>query len=147
MNLKHFKHAFGQNAFHFVWKIKYAMDSFKFYGLKAGCQRFIHEVAVKHGCKIYELHVAIDHVHLFVELPPTMSVSRALQLFKGISALGMICSDILLMPCGLERVLLILQSQPASRFHFSFLKKKIPYCYHTQEEFPLPERSVFLFFC
>jgi len=27
-----------------------------------------------------------DHVHLFVEVPPTRSVSKTLQLFKGISS-------------------------------------------------------------
>jgi len=84
--LKHFKHAVGQNAQHFVWKPKYAWDPFKFFGVRVDCERFIHEVAIRHGCEIYELHVAVDHIHLFVELPPTMSVSKALQLFKGYSA-------------------------------------------------------------
>jgi len=86
MNLQSFKHAFGQNAFHFVWKCKYAWDPFQFFGVKVDCERFIGEVALKHGCEIYKLHVAVDHIHLFVELPPTMSVSKALQLFKGYSA-------------------------------------------------------------
>ena len=86
MKLKSFKHAFGQNAFHFVWKPKYAKDPMKFYGVRVDIERFITEVAVKYGCEIYKLHVAVDHVHLFVELPPTMSVSKALQLFKGTSA-------------------------------------------------------------
>ena len=86
MNLQSFSHAFGQNAFHFVWKPKYAMDPFKFFGVKVDCERFITEIAVKNGCKIYKLHVAVEHVHIFVELPATMSVSRALQLFKGYSA-------------------------------------------------------------
>ncbi|MEM2933246.1 MAG: IS200/IS605 family transposase [Candidatus Pacearchaeota archaeon] len=46
----------------------------------------MREVAERHGFGIYELHVAVDHIHLFVEMPPTMSVSKALQLFKGYSA-------------------------------------------------------------
>jgi putative transposase len=58
----------------------------KFYGVRVDVEMFIKEVAVKYRCEIYELHVAVDHVHLFVELPPTMSVSKALQLFKGTSA-------------------------------------------------------------
>ena len=86
MNLQGFKHSFGQNAFHFVWKPKYAMDPFKFFGVMADCDRFLREVAEKHGFKIYELHIGVDHIHLFVEMPTTMSVSRALQLFKGYSA-------------------------------------------------------------
>ena len=86
MNLKSFKHAFGQNAFHFVWKPKYARDPFKFELVRMDCEFFIRQAAFKNGFKIYELHIAVDHVHLFVELPPTMSVSKALQLFKGYSA-------------------------------------------------------------
>ncbi len=86
MNLQSFKHAFGQNAFHFVWKPKYAWDPFKFFMVRIDCERFIHEVAVKQGCEIYKLSVAVDHIHLFVELPTTMSVSKALQLFKGYSS-------------------------------------------------------------
>ncbi len=86
MDLRSTKHAFGQNAFHFVWKPKYAAAPMKFYGVRMDCYRFIREVADRHGFKIYELHVAVDHVHLFVELPTTMSVSKSLQLFKGYTA-------------------------------------------------------------
>lgn len=86
MNLQSFSHALGQNAFHFVWKPKYAMDPFKFYGVRVDCERFLREVAERWSFSIYELHIAPDHVHLFVEVPHTMSVSRALQLFKGYSA-------------------------------------------------------------
>ncbi len=69
MNLKSFSHSFGQNAFHFVWKPKYAKDPMKFYGVRVDVEMFIKEVAVKYRCEIYELHVAVDHVHLFVEPP------------------------------------------------------------------------------
>ena len=86
MNLKSFKHSFGQNAFHFVWKPKYAKDPMKFYGIRMDCERILWAAAARYGCEIYELHVAVDHVHLFVELPPTMSVSKALNLFKGYSS-------------------------------------------------------------
>ena len=86
MDLKSFKHSFGQNAFHFVWKCKYAHYPMKFYGVRMDCEFFIRQAAYRHGFKIYELHIAVDHIHLFVEMPTTMSVSRALQLFKGYSA-------------------------------------------------------------
>mgnify|MGYP001563848047 CR=1 FL=1 len=86
MDLKSFKHAFGQNAFHFVWKPKYARDPMKFTLVRMDIEFFIRKAAYKHGFKVYELTVAVDHIHLFVEMPTTMSVSRALQLFKGYSA-------------------------------------------------------------
>ena len=86
MNIQKFKHAVGQNAFHFVWKPKYAKDPFKFLKLKVLCEEVLREVADKHGFEIYELSVQTDHIHLFVEVPRTMSISKALQLFKGYSA-------------------------------------------------------------
>jgi putative transposase len=86
MDLKSFRHSFGQNAFHFVWKPKYAKDPFKFESVRIDCELFIREAAQKNGFRIYELYVGVDHIHLFVEMPPTMSVSKALQLFKGYSA-------------------------------------------------------------
>ena len=86
MDLRSSKHSFGQNAFHFVWKPKYARDPFKFELVRIDCELFIREAAQRHGFEIYELHVGVDHIHLFVEMPATMSVSKALQLFKGYSA-------------------------------------------------------------
>ena len=60
MDLKSRKHSFGQNAFHFVWKIKYAKDLFKFYGLKMDCEFFLRQVDYRRKVKIYELHEAIN---------------------------------------------------------------------------------------
>ena len=81
-----FSHGVGQNAFHLVWKPKYAMDPFKFEIVRKHCEQFLREIAELHNITIFELHVEIDHIHLFVDLPPVMSVSRALQLLKGGSA-------------------------------------------------------------
>jgi putative transposase len=69
-----------------VWKPKYAKDPFKFDLVRKDCEQFLREIAQQYGFEIYELHVMPDHVHLFVEIPPTMCVSKALQLFKGISS-------------------------------------------------------------
>lgn len=33
--------------------------------------------------KIEELNIQIDHVHLLIQLKPTISVSKAVQLLKG----------------------------------------------------------------
>lgn len=84
--LTNFNHGFGQNAYHLVWKPKYSKDPFKFDLVRQHCEQFLNEIAQKYDFEIYELQVMPDHVHLFVEIPPTMSVSKALQLFKGISS-------------------------------------------------------------
>ncbi len=79
-------HSLGQNAFHFVWKPKYASKFLKYEAVNKVCQGAIRLIALNNKCKIYELQVMSDHIHLFVELPPTISVSKALQLFKGTSS-------------------------------------------------------------
>jgi putative transposase len=76
----------GQNAFHLVWKPKYAMDPFKFAVVRKHCEVFLREIAREHGMDVFELDVEPDHVHMFVGLPPQMSVSCALNLLKGKSA-------------------------------------------------------------
>lgn len=84
--LNNFRHGVGQNAYHLVWRPKYAKDPFKFALVRQDCEQFLYEIALRYGFEIYELQVMSDHVHLFVEIPPTMNVSKALQLFKGISS-------------------------------------------------------------
>ena len=79
-------HSVGINSFHFEWCPKYR------FALLGG--RFIHtaiEESILGTCKQYgmqllALEVAADHIHLFVNLPPHISVSKALQLLKGRSS-------------------------------------------------------------
>jgi len=39
------------------------------------------------GCKIVELNVQLDHVHLLVRIPPKLSVSRVMGTLKGKTAI------------------------------------------------------------
>ena len=55
-------------------------------GNKKLCEDVLHEVAERHNIGILELSVMPDHVHTVVQLPPTMSASKALQLLKGASS-------------------------------------------------------------
>ena len=50
------------------------------------CEEILGEVAERHKIKIKELSVMSDHIHAVVGIPPTMSVSKALQLLKGNSS-------------------------------------------------------------
>lgn len=79
-------HSVGQNAYHLVWKPKYAVPVFRSEHFRRVCDGVLRMIAYQHGMKVYELQVMPDHVHLFVEVPPTLCVSKALQLFKGISS-------------------------------------------------------------
>ena len=86
MEIKNFNHAVGQNAFHFVWKPKYAFPIFQWENMRQDCETILLSIAEQWEFKVYELKVMSDHIHLFVEVPSTISVSKALQIFKGGSA-------------------------------------------------------------
>jgi len=62
------------------------MDPFKFEKLRILCEEVLRDIVSQYGFEIYELNIQPDYIHLFVEIPYAMSVSKALQLFKGISA-------------------------------------------------------------
>jgi putative transposase len=55
-------------------------------GNKKLCEDILHQVAQRHKIGIIELSVMPDHIHIVVELPPTMSVSQAFHLLKGASS-------------------------------------------------------------
>jgi putative transposase len=86
MDITNFAHGVGQNSYHLVWKPKYAWDIFKFPWVKNDCEAIIREAALRYKLEIYELEIMPDHIHLFVEIPPTMSVCQALNLVKGYSS-------------------------------------------------------------
>lgn len=86
MEITNFSHAVGQNSYHLVWKPKYSWNCFKFQWVKNDCEAIINEAVLRYKLKLYELEVMPDHVHVFVEIPPTMSVSKALNLIKGYSS-------------------------------------------------------------
>ena len=50
------------------------------------CEEILRGIAERHKIMINELSVMSDHIHTVVEIPPTMSVSKALQLLKGTSS-------------------------------------------------------------
>src|SRR5512136_1185976 len=86
MKLVSGSHSIGQNMYHLEWCPKYRYNMFKHESNKKLCEEVLYEVAKRHNMEITELCVMSDHIHIVVVIPPTMSVSKALQLLKGASA-------------------------------------------------------------
>ena len=86
MELVSGSHSIGQNMYHLEWCPKYRYNMFKRENNKKLCEEVLHEVAKRHKIEITELSVMSDHIHIVVGIPPTMSVSKALQLLKGVSS-------------------------------------------------------------
>ena len=73
----------GQNLYHLEWCPKYRYNMFIGKGNKKLCEDILHEIAEQHKIGIVELSGMSDHIHIVVQLSPTMSVSQALHLLKG----------------------------------------------------------------
>ena len=86
MELVSGSHSVGQSVYHLEWCPKYRYKMFNKEKHKKLCESIIRDVAERHGIVIVEMAVMPDHLHLIVEIPPTMSISRACQLLKGASA-------------------------------------------------------------
>jgi putative transposase len=81
-----FSHSFGESTYHLWWITKYRYKTLSKRGHKYLCRDVLMQVAGRHGISVRSLAVGDDHVHLVATIPPTMSVSKALQLLKGASA-------------------------------------------------------------
>ena len=86
MELVSGSHCVGQSVYHLEWCPKYRYKMFNKEKNKKLCEAILDEVAERHGIGIVEMAVMPDHLHLIVDIPPTMSISRAFQLLKGASA-------------------------------------------------------------
>lgn len=86
MELVSGSHSVVQNLYHLEWCPKYRYNMFRGKGNKKLCEEILHEVAAMHNIGMIELSVMPDHIHTVVLIPPTMSVSKALQLLKGASS-------------------------------------------------------------
>ncbi len=79
-------HVIWHCQYHIVWVPKYRFRMLKgpvaadvFNSIQVYCHRL--------GCPIVELNVQIDHVHLFVKVPPKISILKLVGTVKGKSAL------------------------------------------------------------
>jgi len=75
-------HAKFRLMFHIVWIPKYRKRVLTGSVAKR-IKELLGECAEVNDWKIEELNIQLDHVHLMVQLKPNISVSRAVQMFKG----------------------------------------------------------------
>ena len=70
---------------HLVWVTKYRHKVLRGeIGLRM--RDLVRQVCASREIKILKGHVGADHVHLMVSMPPSLSVSRAVQYLKGRSS-------------------------------------------------------------
>ena len=86
MSYNHYSTSVGNNlkTIQITTKYRYCMmkqDKLHFY-----CNVSIEEACKKHGIKIVILKVMIEHVHLIVDCPRTLSDAQLMQIIKGLSS-------------------------------------------------------------
>jgi len=79
-------HSVGINAFHLEWCPKYRFEVLGGDYLKRILKESLIRTADQYGIQIFAMEISSDHLHMFANLPPNLSVSFAIQLFKGRSA-------------------------------------------------------------
>ena len=78
----HTKH---QLMYHLVWTPKYRKRILKG-TLAQRLAELFNQCAEVNRWRIDELNVQLDHVHMLVQMNPDVSVSRMVQLFKGMTS-------------------------------------------------------------
>ena len=81
-------HAIWYCHYHIVWVPKYRFRILKDEA-KIEVEEVVRMYSERLGCKIEELNVQEDHVHLVVMIPPKISVSKYIGTVEGRSAIRM----------------------------------------------------------
>ena len=88
-NFVNINHGIGLNQHHFEWCPKYRYKCMRRPEIAAEMEQIIRDIGVEKGIIIHKVAVDADHLHAFVSLPFSMSVSKAMQLLKGGSSYRM----------------------------------------------------------
>lgn len=86
LDLASYSSSLGCSKHHISFIPKYRHKIFVFRQIKAVCEQLFHQIAKKYNFRIIELDFDIDHIHMVISLPPYLSIAKAIQLLKGISA-------------------------------------------------------------
>jgi putative transposase len=81
-NYRHGSHTKFLIHLHLVWITKYRKPVLKG-AVSHRVRDLIREISTREDVEIIKGHVARDHVHLFVSIPPQVTISRFVQKLKG----------------------------------------------------------------
>lgn len=79
-------HSVWDCRYHLVWATKRRRRALQHDHERSYCERLLRRVAEKYDMYVLAIDVDINHVHLYVEIPPQQSVGTAVRRFKSLSA-------------------------------------------------------------
>jgi putative transposase len=86
MSLHRSSHAVFDCQYHLVWSTKYRKRVLTLSAEREYCAQVLRRAALEYGMNIKSLEVDVDHVHIYIEIPPQRSVGRAVGILKSVSA-------------------------------------------------------------
>lgn len=86
MSLQRSSHSVYDCRYHLVWVVKYRKRALKFPHEREECKQVLRRAAAEYGMEILTLEVDVDHVHVYIQIPPQRSVGRAVGILKSVSA-------------------------------------------------------------
>ena len=81
-NYRKTSHSVYDLKYHLVWITKYGKPVF-FGDVAVRLRDLIREICKSMDIEIITGHVSKDHVHLFVSVPPQLSISKVMGAIKG----------------------------------------------------------------
>jgi putative transposase len=79
---RHGSHTVFSVHLHLVWITKYRKKVLED-GVAFRLRELIREICLREDVEIMRGHISKDHVHLFVSIPPQVTISRLVQKIKG----------------------------------------------------------------
>ena len=92
LNYRKGSHTLFDLKYHVVWCTKYRKPILnQRRGIRV--RELIREICVSNNVQILKGHISKDHIHIFVSIPPQISISRFTQLVKGKTARKLLQED------------------------------------------------------
>jgi putative transposase len=86
MDVNRSSHAVWECRYHLVWSTKYRKRALEEEYMREACKDYLRQIAEQYGLNILNLEVDIDHLHIYIEIPPQRSVGSAVGILKSKSA-------------------------------------------------------------
>ena len=79
-------HSVWDCRYHVVFSTKRRRRALRPGDIQQCCEKLLRRAAEAYDMKVLVMEVDLDHVHLYLEIPPQLSVGKAVRILKSLSA-------------------------------------------------------------
>ena len=84
--LRRSSHAVWDCRYHLVFSTKRRRRALRPGELQEYCEKLLRRAAEAYDMEVLSIEVDIDHVHIYLVIPPQLSVGKAVRILKSLSA-------------------------------------------------------------